>query len=47
MSTAAAPDRRVAPVLEMQNISKTFGNTRALTNVSLTVYPGGSSCPDG
>ena len=40
MSTVAAESRAVTPVLEMQNISKTFGNTRALTNVSLTVYPG-------
>lgn len=37
--SAAAPGAS-APVLEMRNISKTFGNTRALTNVSLTVYPG-------
>ncbi|MFK0335132.1 sugar ABC transporter ATP-binding protein [Rhizobium sp. NPDC090275] len=29
-----------APVLEMRNISKTFGTTKALTKVSLTVYPG-------
>ncbi|WP_208246926.1 sugar ABC transporter ATP-binding protein (plasmid) [Rhizobium sp. T1470] len=37
--SAAAP-RANAPVLEMKNISKTFGNTRALTNLSLTAYPG-------
>ncbi|MGN7773225.1 sugar ABC transporter ATP-binding protein [Phyllobacterium sp. 22552] len=29
-----------APVLEMRNISKTFGNIRALSNVSLTVHAG-------
>ncbi|RWX80990.1 sugar ABC transporter ATP-binding protein [Neorhizobium lilium] len=29
-----------APVLEMRNISKTFGSTRALSNVSLTVKAG-------
>ncbi|AGB75018.1 MULTISPECIES: sugar ABC transporter ATP-binding protein [Rhizobium] len=40
MSPAAASDQVATPVLEMQNISKTFGNARALTNVSLTVYPG-------
>lgn len=28
------------PVLEMRNISKTFGNTRALSDVSLTVHAG-------
>ena len=28
------------PVLEMRNISKTFGTTRALSNVSLTVHSG-------
>ena len=28
------------PVLEMRNISKTFGNIRALSNVSLTVHAG-------
>jgi ribose transport system ATP-binding protein len=28
------------PVLEMRNISKTFGNTKALSNVSLTVKAG-------
>lgn len=37
MNTAG--DNR-APVLEMRNISKTFASTKALTNVSLTVYPG-------
>ncbi len=40
MSPAAASDQAATPVLEMQNISKTFGNARALTNVSLAVYPG-------
>jgi ribose transport system ATP-binding protein len=29
-----------APVLEMRNISKTFGNAKALSNVSLTVHAG-------
>ncbi|MBK1796063.1 sugar ABC transporter ATP-binding protein [Devosia sp. WQ 349] len=28
------------PVLEMRNVSKTFGSVRALTNVQLTLYPG-------
>ncbi|WEJ57255.1 sugar ABC transporter ATP-binding protein [Devosia sp. FJ2-5-3] len=36
-TSSAAPTR---PVLEMRNISKTFGAIRALNNVSLTVYPG-------
>jgi ribose transport system ATP-binding protein len=30
----------LAPVLEMRNISKTFGSVRALSNVSLEVRPG-------
>ena len=30
----------ILPVLEMQGISKTFPGVRALSNVSLTVYPG-------
>ena len=30
----------VAPVLEMQQISKRFGSTQALSEVSLTLYPG-------
>lgn len=38
MNTAGTDTR--APVLEMRNISKTFASTKALTNVSLTVYPG-------
>jgi ribose transport system ATP-binding protein len=29
-----------APILEMKDISKTFPGVKALTNVSLTVYPG-------
>jgi ribose transport system ATP-binding protein len=33
-------DAPPAPVLEMRNISKTFGAVRALSNVSLTVLPG-------
>ncbi|MBW9115676.1 sugar ABC transporter ATP-binding protein [Rhizobium cauense] len=37
--SAATPQNRL-PVLEMRNISKTFASTKALTNVSLTVYPG-------
>ncbi|MBB3660268.1 ribose transport system ATP-binding protein [Rhizobium sp. BK650] len=37
--SAANTETRV-PVLEMRNISKTFASTKALTNVSLTVYPG-------
>ncbi|MBO6902538.1 MAG: sugar ABC transporter ATP-binding protein [Rhizobiaceae bacterium] len=28
------------PVLEMRNVSKTFGSVKALTNVQLTLYPG-------
>src|SRR5215212_9821124 len=28
------------PILEMKDISKTFPGVKALTNVSLTVYPG-------
>jgi ribose transport system ATP-binding protein len=40
MSTSASPAPAAGPVLEMRNISKTFGSARALTNVSLTVYPG-------
>jgi ribose transport system ATP-binding protein len=28
------------PVLEMRNVSKTFGAVKALTNVELTLYPG-------
>ncbi len=40
MNPVVASSPAIAPVLEMQNISKTFGNTRALTKVSLTVYPG-------
>ena len=35
---ARAPDG--APVLEMRNISKTFPGVKALSNVSLTIYPG-------
>ncbi len=38
MNTAGTETR--VPVLEMRNISKTFASTKALTNVSLTVYPG-------
>src|SRR5690349_22129334 len=29
-----------SPILEMKDISKTFPGVKALTNVSLTVYPG-------
>lgn len=32
--------RATAPVLEMRNISKSFGAIQALKNVSFTVYPG-------
>ena len=32
--------KAMAPVLEMQGISKTFPGVRALSNVSLSVYPG-------
>ena len=28
------------PILEMRNVSKTFGSVKALTNVELTLYPG-------
>lgn len=28
------------PILEMSNVSKTFGSVKALTNVQLTLYPG-------
>lgn len=38
MTTVGNTER--APVLEMRNISKTFGSTKALTNVSFTVHPG-------
>jgi len=37
---SAANTQSQVPVLEMRNISKTFASTKALTNVSLTVYPG-------
>jgi ribose transport system ATP-binding protein len=37
---SAANTETQAPILEMRNISKTFASTKALTNVSLTVYPG-------
>ncbi len=40
MSNAAQLPKAGTPVLEMRNISKTFGSTRALSNVSLTVHPG-------
>jgi ribose transport system ATP-binding protein len=40
MSNAAQRSKAGTPVLEMRNISKTFGSTRALSNVSLTVQPG-------
>ena len=29
-----------SPVLEMSNVSKTFGSVKALSNVQLTLYPG-------
>lgn len=29
-----------APILQMRNVSKTFGPVKALTNVQLTLYPG-------
>jgi ribose transport system ATP-binding protein len=37
---SAANTETQVPILEMRNISKTFASTKALTNVSLTVYPG-------
>jgi len=37
---SATDTKTLGPVLEMRNISKTFASTKALTNVSLTVYPG-------
>jgi len=37
--SATLKEKRV-PLLEMRNISKTFASTKALTNVSLTVFPG-------
>lgn len=37
---SATDTKTFGPVLEMRNISKTFASTKALTNVSLTVYPG-------
>lgn len=37
---ARSPARADAPVLEMRNISKTFGAIQALKNVSLTVHAG-------
>lgn len=37
-ATALSPD--TAPVLEMRNISKTFGSTKALSGVSFQVRPG-------
>jgi len=40
MMPAAAPQDESAPILEMRNISKTFGAIHALKNVSLTVWPG-------
>jgi ribose transport system ATP-binding protein len=35
-----SPMTRSAPILEMSGISKTFPGVKALTDVSLTVYPG-------
>ncbi len=40
MSEAAARQPDPAPILEMRNISKTFPGVKALSNVSLTIYPG-------
>ena len=40
MSVTATAAPGATPVLEMRNISKTFGSTRALSNVSITVFPG-------
>ncbi|AXV16794.1 D-xylose ABC transporter ATP-binding protein [Neorhizobium sp. SOG26] len=40
MSAAPLTSAAAVPVLEMRNISKTFGTTRALSNVSLTVHAG-------
>jgi ribose transport system ATP-binding protein len=40
MTVQAATAESRAPVLEMRHISKTFGAARALSDVSLTVYPG-------
>lgn len=39
MSNVVKLSKARTPVLEMRNISKTFGNTKALSNVSLTVHP--------
>jgi ribose transport system ATP-binding protein len=30
----------IKPILEMRNVSKTFGSVKALTNVQLTLFPG-------
>ncbi|HEX2053180.1 MAG TPA: sugar ABC transporter ATP-binding protein [Actinomycetota bacterium] len=44
--TQAAPGDR-PPVLELNNVSKAFGPVQALTNVSLTLYPGQVHCLAG
>lgn len=40
MTATATPMTDRTPVLEMRHISKTFGNSKALSNVSLTVHAG-------
>jgi ribose transport system ATP-binding protein len=40
MTTTAGDIAASAPVLEMRNISKTFGSAKALSDVSLTVHAG-------
>src|SRR5215218_9957705 len=39
-SPASAPAPTARPVLEMDHVSKRFGATQALDEVSLTLYPG-------
>lgn len=40
----SAQENPVAPLIEVENISKSFGNVRALQGVSMAVYPGEVHC---
>jgi len=37
---APGKDPSPAPVIELRNVSKTFGEVRSLSNVNFAVYPG-------
>ena len=40
LKTEPAPHADITPVIELRNVSKSFGEVRSLSNIDFKVYPG-------